>query len=186
MKRFKVMILLGVSGLVLAACGSEDASEGVLTESEAGSSEAEITEVAEETSLAESETTGENNLYEFNEVIADNENFKATLLNIEYVYDDMWDEEKIEVRFDVENKREDSIEAQARSVSLNGRMVDEGLLTMSQEIAPGKVAEAVLEIQDYEGNELPALEGDFEMSLYIFSWDDFEYEEEVPVNVSFE
>lgn len=149
---------------------------------------ADSTESTEETvsmgNENEAEEVAEEDLYEFDEVIADDEDFKATLLSIEHINDEQWDEERIEVRFDVENKRDENIEVQARTVSLDGRMIDESLLMMSQEVAPGKVAEAVLVIQDFEGKELPELEGDFEMTLRMFDWEDYEYEKETEVNVN--
>ena len=65
-------------------------------------------------------------------------------------------------------------------------MVDDSIQMMSQEVAAGKVAEAVLTLQDYEGNELPTLEGDLEMLLHVFSWEDMEYQEDAEVKVNFE
>lgn len=179
MSKIKLLATLGICGLVLAACGEESAS------TESTETENVTTEESVETQEESSEES-EKNKFEYIQSVADNDNFKATLLEIEHVYDEEWDEERIEVRFDVENKREDTIEVQARSVSINGRMVDEGLQSMSQEIAPGKVAEAVLTIEDYSGEELPALEGDFEMLLHVFSWDDMEYEEDAEVKVILE
>lgn len=179
MAKIKLLAVLGICGFVLTACGEESDS----------TKNTETQEPTTEESVATKEETKEEtneNIYEYNEVVSDNENFKATLLEIEYVYDEEWDEERIEARFDVENKREDTIEVQARSVSINGRMVDESLQSMSQEVASGKVAEAVLTIEDYNGNELPALEGEFEMLLHVFSWDDMEYGEDAEVNVNFE
>lgn len=179
MSKIKLLATLGICGLVLAACGEES------TSTENTETENVTTEESVETQEESSEES-EKNKFEYIQSVADNDNFKATLLEIEHVYDEEWDEERIEVRFDVENKREDTIEVQARSVSINGRMVDEGLQSMSQEIAPGKVAEAVLTIEDYNGEELPALEGDFEMLLHVFSWDDMEYEEDAEVKVILE
>lgn len=177
MNKFKMLTIIGLCGLTLAACGGE----------ETASNENESVKTEESTKKEETVNTEEKaseNVFEYNEVVADNENFKATLLEIEYIYDKEWDEEKIEVRFDVENKRDDSVEVQARSVSINGRMVDESLQSMSQEVAAGKVAEAVLTIEDYQGGKLPSLEGEFEMLLHVFSWDNMDYEEDAEVNVN--
>ena len=121
---------------------------------------------------------------EINEVIVDNENVKATLVKIVKVDDETWGK-TIEVVFDVENKRSDSIEVQAREVSADGRMIDETLLTMSQEVAPGKAATAKLQISEYEDYDFPELTSDFEMQLHIFSWDNYDYEEDHPVKVTF-
>jgi len=51
------------------------------------------------------------------------------------------------VTFDVKNKQSFPIVVQARSVSINDRMVDTGdgvLVAMSQDVGPGKSAYAVL------------------------------------------
>lgn len=183
MAKIKLLATLGICGLVLAACGEESASTET-TETQNVTTE-ESVETQEESSKEVSKES-EESVFEYNQVIADNDNFKATLLEIEHVYDEEWDEERIEVRFDVENKRADTIEVQARSLSINGRMVDDGLQSMSQEVASGKVAEAVLTIEDYSGEELPALEGDFEMLLHVFSWDNMDYEEDAEVKVILE
>lgn len=176
----KVMLLLMTFLLVafLAACGDE---------SDASANDTE--ESSEETSddAAEEETEeNEGQVYEYNQEIADNDNFKATLVSIEQSYDEFFESDVIEVTFEVENKRDDAVEFQARQVSIDGKMVDEMLLSMSQEVAGGKSADAVLTIEDYEGGEIPALEGDFEMLLNVFSWDDMDYDEEAEVNVTFE
>lgn len=162
--------------LGLAACGetSEENVGGTVNSSE----DAETENVEEATD--EEEATTEDN--ELNEVVADNENVKATLVKIVKKDDSTWGK-SIEVIFDIENKREDSIEVQARSVSADGRMVDEGILSMSQEVAPGKAATAKLTFDDYEDHDFPELTSDFEMELHVFSWDEMEYEENFPVKV---
>lgn len=137
-----------------------------------------------ETEQTAEETKEDEKANEINQVIVDNENVKATLVKIVKKEDPIWGK-SIEVIFDVENKRQDSIEVQARSVSADGRMVDETLLVMSQEVAPGKSATAKLEIQEFEGYEFPELKENFEMTLHIFSWDQMDYQEDHPVKVTF-
>lgn len=184
MKKIKVVSLLGSSVLLLAACSDETGAREEINEVSSSVIFSSENEEIEESVASETEV--EENIIVYNQLVEDNENFKATLLEIEYTYDELWDEEKIEVRFDVENKRADSIEVQARSLSINGRMVDDSIQMMSQEVAAGKVAEAVLTLQDYEENELPTLEGDLEMLLHVFSWEDMEYQEDAEVKVNFE
>lgn len=65
------------------------------------------------------------------------------------------------------------------------KMVDESMRSMSQEIAGGQVADAVLTIQSLEGKELPSMEENFEMLLHVFSWDDMDFEEDHEVKVEF-
>ena len=155
-----------VSALMLGACG--DTTE----ENVGGTVEESSTETTEDA------------VNEINQVIVDNENVKATLLKIIKVTDDIWGN-SYEVIFDVQNKRSDSIEVQARSVSADGRLVDETLLSMSQEIAPGKSAYATLTISEFDGYEFPEMNSNFEMTLHIFSWDDYDYSEDHLVKVTF-
>ena len=178
MKLHKSLLLFGAGAILLTACGDDGGSEE--TDETVEPTTEDVTEETDESTEVE-ETNDD--FYEFNEVVAENENYKITLLNIEREYDEMWDEEKIKVRHDVENLSDIDIEVQARTVSLNDRMIDESLLMMSQEVAAGKSADATLEIQDYEDNELPALEGNFEMTLHIFDWE-YTFEDDVPVSVN--
>lgn len=172
MKKFYYPIAMLMLLLLLAACG-ETTEENVNGKVE----NTETEQTAEETKEDEKAN-------EINQVIVDNENVKATLVKIVKKEDPIWGK-SIEVIFDVENKRQDSIEVQARSVSADGRMVDETLLVMSQEVAPGKSATAKLKIQEFEGYEFPELKENFEMTLHIFSWDQMDYQEDHPVKVTF-
>jgi hypothetical protein len=175
-----IFLLLSLLALfMLTACGDnneENTDNTVKTENaEEGTDEKDDENIEEST---------ENKEYEFNQLIVDNENIKATLVKIAKLSDEVWGN-SIEVVFEIENKREDSIEVQARSVSADGRMVDDTLISMSQEIAPGKSASAKLEIMEMEGYEFPELTSDFEMTLHVFSWENYEFEEDHPVNVQF-
>lgn len=165
--------MLFLSLLLLAACG--DKTEENLS----GDVDSTDTETAEGT-----EDQTDNREQEINEVIVDNENVKATLVKIVRIQDETWGN-SVEVVFDITNKRDHSIEVQARSVSVDDRMIDETILSMSQEVAPGKSATAKLTIQEFEGYEFPQFEKNLEMTLYFFSWDNVDYEEEHPVSVTF-
>ena len=165
------LMLAGALSAMLVGCGD------TTTESVGGNVESYTgTEVVEETTNQATE--------QINQVIADNENFKITLLDILKVSDDIWGN-SIEVRFDVENKRSETITVQARNVSADGRMVDETLLSMSDDVATGKVGTARLTISEFEGYEFPELNSDLELTLHVFSWDNYDYQEDVPVKVSF-
>ena len=137
------------------------------------------------TTTEKPEPTKNENLREYNKVLVDNENLRAELLSIEYMYDDIFDQEVIEVTFDIKNKQDFPIEVQARSVSINNRMVegDDVLVAMSQEVGPGKSAYAVLSIRNFGDKGRLKLEGNFEMTLHIFNWDDWSYKVDIPVSV---
>ena len=70
-------------------------------------------------------------------------------------------------------------------VSADNKMVDDMLYSMSTEVSPGKLADCVLKIEEYEGYTFPKLEENLEMKLHIFSWDDYDFELDYPVNVTF-
>lgn len=175
---FSLIVIIG-----LAACSGEDVEEKDVSsvESSEEENEAEAAEKEEESEETDAEAAAE----EFNEVIADNDNFKVTLLSVEHIVDQDWDEEKYEIKFEVENKTDETVEVQAREVSADDKMVDESMIFLSQEVSGGKVADAVLEIQNYNGDELPDMEENLEMILHIFSWDDMENEENFDVKIEF-
>lgn len=169
MKKFFYLLSVLSLFLLLAACG-ETTEENVSGE----------VENADDQATEESET----NENEINQVIVDNENVKATLVKIVKKDDPIWGK-SIEVVFDVQNKRSETITVQANEVSADNRMVDEALITMSQDVASGKSATAKLTINELEGYDFPELKENFEMTLHIFSWDNYDYEENYPVKVTF-
>ena len=140
--------------VMLAACGSTEVTEKEGTVS-SGDTPAEETGNQEESNATEEKV---------NQLIADDENIKATLVGIVEKKDDIWGN-SIEVTFEVENKTDKTIEVQADEVSADNKMVDEALCSMSTEISPGKLADCVLTISDYEGHTFPTLEENLEMKL---------------------
>src|SRR5699024_6919109 len=75
-------------------------------------------------------------------------------------------QEKYEITFDVENKRDDTIIVTAKEVSSNDKMIDNRMLFMHQEISPGKSADAVLSIENIKG-ELPEIKETLEMTYIL-------------------
>ena len=175
MKR-QLIAALSLSTLALTACGGDADSqppEEEMAEEMADAEEAD----SEDEEADEEETT------EINEQIVDDENVTAELVDIDYIYDEFWEEEKYEINFDVTNNTDNTITTQARDVTINDTMVDESLLSMSQDIAGGKNATATLSIGGLGGDELPELEGNLEMTLHIFNEADFEDIGDYPVSV---
>ena len=175
MKR-QLIAALSLSTLALTACGGDADSQPP---------EEEMAEemANEEEANSEDEEADEEETTEINEQIVDDENVTAELVDIDYIYDEFWEEEKYELNFDVTNNTDNTITAQARDVSINDTMVDESLLSMSQDIAGGKNATATLSIGGLGGDELPELEGNLEMTLHIFNEADFEDIGDYPVSV---
>lgn len=171
----KKLLAVGVAGLLalgLAACSEESTSKDV------GKVEAEKTKTTEPVKKAPKPEPKE-----VNQVIADNANVKATLKSIVTKKDEIMGD-SVEVTFEVQNKRKAPITVQGDQVSADGKMIDSGWLTMSTDIAAGKVGDAVLIIQDYEGGTLPVITKDFEMLLNIFDTDTMEWSEEHKVKAA--
>lgn len=170
--------------LLLAACGETEHTTEEETD-DAETEEVEDTAEAEETT--EGEESNEDETIEINEVITDDDQMYIELVNIEHTFDEMWDEERINIIFEVENKTETSKEVQPRSLSIDDKMVDEMIYSMSQEAAAEKAAQAVLTLEDYENNNLPELTGNLEMEITVFDWDDMDAEDlSYDVNINLE
>ncbi|MGD6830694.1 hypothetical protein ACQCT5_00935 [Sutcliffiella halmapala] len=180
MKKYILLIMLLATAGIITACGDTEVQEKEVANVTSANDNAEATTEEEAAKTKEEDGFKE----EFNKVIVDNESIKATLISVEKIVDPAWDEEKIDVTFEVENKREDTIEVQAREVSADGKMINDNFLFMSTEVSGGKLADAVLTIQNYEG-DLPKIEENIEMLLNVFSWDDMEFEEQHPVLIEF-
>src|SRR5699024_11729464 len=103
----------------------------------------ETEEVAEE-EKEEEEKEEDSKEQQFNEEIVDNDDVKATLISVEKIVDKECDEERIEITFDVENIRDDTIDVQACEVSADGNMIYDMMISIRQEISGGKVDDAVL------------------------------------------
>lgn len=172
MRLHKSLLLFGVSSLLLVACGDDDGSSA---EKESNDPEVEEVEAQEEDN---------NKVIDIDEEVASDETLNATLVYAEYDEGDEFDFGEIKIVFEVENVSEKDIEIQARSVSIDDHMVDESLISMSQEVVSGKSAKAILKLVDYDDEpDFPELVGNLEMKLHVFDWDDHEFEKDYDVNV---
>lgn len=214
MKLNKLLASLLVTTFILASCADDTESDNETateTSDTSGETETEVEDLqqeldnayaridelesqlnegdsSEQVEEAEPDESSQDSdeIYEFNEMVADNENYTAALLSIESLYDDDWEESTIEVVFDIENKSSETINVQAREVAINGRMTNESSFYMSGgEISPGNSAYVTLIFEDYGSGDLPELEGNFEMQLRIFDWD-YNVDSEEYVTVSFD
>src|SRR5690625_2154581 len=181
MNRIFVSLMPLVLLLGLVACAVTETEEKPIDSVESNDQNEEDATSESESGDEEPDEDGET--HELNKEIADNDDVKVILTNVEKIIDPGWDEEKIEVTFEVENKREDTIEVQAREVSIDDKMVDESMLIMSQEISGGKLADAVLTIQSFD-KPLPEMEENMELILHIFDWE-FEFENDIDVRIDF-
>ncbi|GAA0289727.1 hypothetical protein GGQ92_002419 [Gracilibacillus halotolerans] len=177
MKKILFLFITIVFAVTLVACSESESVEGEVVNNDQEETTTEETNEVEEDSGTETQ--------DINQSIADDENVSITLLRIEKIEDDIFGN-SIEVVFEVENKTDRTLEVQADSVSADGKMVDETILSMSQEVAPGKIADAKLSFMEFEGHDFPALEQDLELTLNVFDWDDFDFSLDYPVSISFE
>lgn len=169
----KVLALLFASSLVLGACGSDEAPEETAADDTEEVAEAEPEDAEADDDVEEA--------IEIQEILVDDDNVKVNFYGI--VKYKEGDGEAIEALFEVENKSDTDYIVQARSLSLNDKMVDDTQQFMSQEVAAGKSADAILLIQNLEG-EVPDLDGNIELDLNI-SDKSFEVIEKVPVYIEF-
>lgn len=178
---FVFTMLMLVFGLV--ACSDKEVEENPVENVDLSGGEEDTDEsVSEEATDEEDEAEVE--VKEFDQEIVDNDSITAHLVSVEKIVDIDWDEEKYEITFEVENKRDDTIVVQAREVSADGKMIDESMLSMSQEISGGKLADAVLTIENYDG-DLPEIDSDVEMILHVFEWEDDDFTLDVDVKMEF-
>lgn len=172
---FLLVLVIAVFGLV--ACGGTTTEE-----KEVGSVEFSVQDDIDTNEGADAAEES-SDVEEFGIVIADDDNVKATLVNVEHVVDDLFDEEKYVINIDIENKTENKVIVQARDVSIDGTMVDD-MVFFSEEIAGDKNAKGKMEIQNYEG-ELPTMEDNIEFILLIIDDETFEDLAEHEVKIDF-
>ena len=174
MKKYLLLIMSLFIALYLVACGKV-VTEKKQVESVSTAKDEQSSDVVEQVE----ETEDESEIRDFNEVIADTDNLKATLISIEKVVDTTFNDEYYNVNIEIENKREDTIEVQAREASADGRMIDD-MIVFSETVAGGKIADATMRIKNYDG-DLPPLEDNLEFILHPFSFDDYEFEDDTKV-----
>ncbi|WP_017472564.1 hypothetical protein [Amphibacillus jilinensis] len=183
MKKFLVLILSLFVVFVLAACGESGAEEKDVSSVETSGKADEVTDTDSGEEDDEALEDLESDSEEFNQVIADTENIKATLVSIEKVTDTTFDEEYYGVNIEVENKQEETLEVQTKEVSADGRMIDD-MVFFSETVSGGKISDATMKIQNYDG-DLPAMEENLEFILSVYSRDDYEFRDEVDVIINF-
>ncbi|MBM7541665.1 hypothetical protein [Amphibacillus cookii] len=181
MKKFLVLILSLFVVFVLAACGESGAEEKDVNSVETSGKADEVTDTdeGEDEAVEDSESDAE----EFDQVIADTDNIKATLVSIEKVTDTTFEEEYYGVNIEIENKQEETLEVQTKEISADGRMIDD-MVFFSETVSGGKISDATMKIQNYDG-DLPSMEENLEFILSVYSSDDYEVKDEVDVIINF-
>jgi|SRR5699024_2018736 len=172
--------------LMLSACG-ETTTEEVESELkqdaedeqvEADKKKEEVTEETEDEATTETE--------EVNQNIADDDLVKIDLLNVERTTDEIFGD-SIKVNFEIENKTDSKIVVQSRDVSADGYMVDD-IVAFSPEIAGNKKIKDNLTLEEMfldEGDELPKLEDNLEMTMIVIDDETYEDISSYDVNIDF-
>jgi len=186
LKRYLFIIVAVLLSIGLVACSGDEVEEKEVSNvdlTDEGDTK-EVDDAEEEVeSTVEDEEAGED-VKEIDEEVADSDNITARLISVEKIVDKDFDEERYEIKFEVENKTDDLIVIQGREVSADGKMIDESMLMMSQEISVGKSADAILTIESFD-EDLPEIKEDLEMKLQVIDGESYMDIESIDVNIDF-
>ena len=186
LKRYLFIIVAVLLSIGLVACSGDEVEEKEVSNvdlTDEGDTK-EVDDAEEEVeSTVEDEEAGED-VKEIDEEVADSDNITARLISVEKIVDKDFDEERYEIKFEVENKTDDLIVIQGREVSADGKMIDESMLMMSQEISGGKSADAILTIESFD-EDLPEIKEDLEMKLQVIDGESYMDIESIDVNIDF-
>ena len=176
--------------LVIAGCSSLNSgkpnTEKENVDGQVVKNEEDSVEETSDEQEQQEEVEAEEESNDINQVIVDDENMKISLLKIVRKSDDTFGD-RINVVFEMENKMDRSITVGAEHVSSDGKMVDNSVYLMYQEISPNKLADAELSFMEMDDKEIPALEKDLELTIRVLDFDDYDFGPlEYPVEISFE
>ena len=181
MKLHKSLLLFGAGAMLLTACGDGGSSEGTVETAEPTTEETaeetdESTETEETTDEIGEGEENEETLEEesVNETVVDNDEYTITFETAEHLQGELSDREMLRFEFTVDNKTEDTITVQADLVSIDGTMVPMEQIFMSTDVTGGSNATAELEIEDFEGGELPELTGELNLTLNVIDYETFD------------
>lgn len=142
MKRVLILLMSIIAIVGLVACGGES----------------EDTEVQPE---EEKEV-----IKRIDETVADDEIVKASVGEIIYIPEDgLGNNARYNVEIEIENKTDDVIEVISSKQSMDGEMIGD-MVFFAEEITPGKKANSVMVIENYEG-PLPKLAESLEFDLEV-------------------
>lgn len=138
----------------------------------------------EQTMAAEGAPAKQKNIIKkINFKIADNKQLTAVLIDIKNVQHQVYGN-SIDIRFQVTNKFNKPLTVRAEEVKVDGKKLDKKTVIMSQDIPAGETSEAVLTILEFEDHPLPAMQRSIEMTLNVYSWEDWDFEQNHRFTVS--
>lgn len=154
-----LVLLMSLFVVGLAACGED------VENKEIGNVNSEGNENTEQND-GNNNQNEENETSSYDEVLLDNEDVTVVLQGITTVSDDIFGDEH-QIKLQIENKLDETIEVQAHEVSLDGLMVDD-MVFFSETVAGGKKSNAELSIMALD-EDLPELNENLEFKLMIFN-----------------
>lgn len=181
MKRYLFIIVAVLVSISLIGCSEDKVEEKEVDHVDLEHQEEVDTEKEDGETQ---ESTEDEDVKEIDEEVVNNDMIAVSLISVKKIINKDWDEEKYEIKFEVENKTDDLIEIQAREVSSDGKMIDESMLMMSQQVSGGKSADAVLTIENFDG-DLPEIDDNLEMKLQIIDGETFMDIDSIDVNIDF-
>lgn len=183
------MTLLVIIGLVACDEGTSETKE--VDSAQADSKEKtetenieteDVDEVGEEEAQTEEEDATEEET-NYDEVLIDEDSIKVTLIDIEKVTGDDWDQDHYLVNLDIENKTDNTVEVQTREFSADGKMIDD-MIMFSETVSGGKSADGSIEIMDWENDNLPEIEEEMEFILNVSDSETWETTGEYNVKIN--
>ncbi|MER2000376.1 MAG: hypothetical protein ABS882_11405, partial [Lysinibacillus sp.] len=120
---------------------------------------------ANESEVKSDFSTKDNAIYEFNEVIEDNDNYKFTLVDAKKSNDN--DVREMKISFDFENKLDYTVQLTSTNLSMDGKMVDFMTYFFFEEVTAGKTATATIDVMEFDEYEYPEFKEEFEVEITI-------------------
>lgn len=112
-----------------------------------------------------------------NQQVVDDENVKVTLISIESKSHEKIGE-YLEVKFKITNKQEYTVKVQTKEVILDGEIIDQSMVNMSEFIAGENDVESVLLIRSIDKKKYFKLPDILEISLQFLSFENYDFRAE--------
>lgn len=117
-----------------------------------------------------------------NEVVVDNTKYKITLLTINTTYNDN-DGHTLKVKYEIQNKGEESITIQAKDLFADGSIIRDELVHLSQDITSNATAHAELAVIEAYPYFFPDPREELDMSLVISTITDTSTPDVIPITI---
>lgn len=116
-------------------------------------------------------------------VVLDEAGVKITYTGLTITEDAVFGKEA-KLNFSIENSTDKLVTVQERNMSVDGYMVDETILTFSEDVAAGKKAKGAITFSEFEGYDFPAFNETIEFDLVVIDGESWENIVQKPVNIT--